>query len=153
MSTNEIDPARKEAFADRMMGTLNEGFLCLMISVGYRTGLLDQMAELPPSTSEEIAAATGLQERHIREWLGALVTGKIVEYDPNSKTYLLPKEHRPSLTRAGGPDNVAAFMRFLPFVAKVEDKIVDCFRTGGGVPYADFQGFSEGNYIQWCRTA
>ena len=41
------------------------------------------MAELPPSTSEEIAKQAGLNERYVREWLGAMVTGRIVNYDPD----------------------------------------------------------------------
>ena len=40
------------------------------------------MAKLPPSTRlREIAEAAGLNERYVREWLGAMVTGGIVEYD------------------------------------------------------------------------
>jgi hypothetical protein len=31
------------------------------------------MAELPPSTSEEIARAAALDERYVREWLGGMV--------------------------------------------------------------------------------
>ena len=101
------------------------------------------MAELPPSTSQEIADAAGLQERYVRECLGALVTGKIVDYEPEAKTYVLPKEHASSITRAGGAENLAAFIQLLPYVGKVEDQIVDCFRNGGGVPYSEYTGFSE----------
>lgn len=145
MSTaiTDFDQSKKEAFAGRMMGILNDGFLGVMISVGHRVGLFDKMAELPPSTSQEIADAAGLQERYVRECLGALVTGKIVDYDPNAKTYVLPKEHVPSITRGGGAENLAAFIQFLPHVGKVEDQIVDCFRNGGGVPYSEYTGFSE----------
>lgn len=145
MSTaiTDFDQSKKEAFAGRMMGILNDGFLGVMISVGHRVGLFDKMAELPPSTSQEIADAAGLQERYVRECLGALVTGKIVDYEPKARTYVLPKEHAPSVTRAGGAENIASFVRALPYMAKVEDQIVDCFRNGGGVPYSEYKGFSE----------
>ena len=65
-------------FAARLLTVLNDGALCLMISVGHRTGLLDTMRELPPSTSAEIARQSGLNERYVREWLGAMVTAGIV---------------------------------------------------------------------------
>ena len=52
-----------------------------MIAVGHRVGLFDAMRELPPSTSNEIARHTGLNERYVREWLGAMVTGRVVEVD------------------------------------------------------------------------
>jgi hypothetical protein len=50
-------------FASEMLATLNHGALCLMISVGHRTGLFDVMSGMAPSTSEEIAARSGLNER------------------------------------------------------------------------------------------
>ncbi len=76
---HHIDQAKAESFAERMLDILNNGGLALMTSLGHRTGLFDTMAELPPSTSEQIAAAAKLNERYIREWLGAMVTGGIVE--------------------------------------------------------------------------
>src|SRR5215510_12467783 len=93
-----FDKARAESFAGYALGLMNGGFLTLMISVGHRTGLFDVMATLPPSTSQEIAAKTGLKERYIREWLGSMVTGKIVEYDSEANKYRLPPEHAAMMT-------------------------------------------------------
>jgi hypothetical protein len=76
---------RSEAFAERMVGMLNEASLSMMISIGHRTGLFDTMASLAPSTSQQIADESGLQERYVREWLGAMVTGSIVNYEPIKK--------------------------------------------------------------------
>ena len=143
ITPTELDQSKKEAFAGRMMGVLNDAFLAVMISVGHRTGLLDTMATLPASTSQQIADAAGLQERYVRECLGALVTGGVVTYDPGSRTYTLPPEHAASLTRAAGPENLASFHRMVPFVSKVEDQIVERFRSGGEVPYSEFDGFSD----------
>lgn len=42
---SENDPA--EAFAERMIGTLNAGATALMLSLGHRTGLFDCTADLP----------------------------------------------------------------------------------------------------------
>src|SRR5438093_2998481 len=141
MTTETIDQAKAEAFAGRMVGILNDGVLALMTSIGHRTGLFDKMAELPPSTSEQIAAATSLNERYVREWLGAMVTGGFIEYDPAGKTYRLPPEHAPSVTRAGGPNNLAGMLQFMSLMGNVEDRIVDCFRNGGGVPYSAYPTF------------
>jgi hypothetical protein len=71
-----------EEFAEHLMGVLNGGALALMLSVGHSTGLFDAMASLPPSTSTQIAEAAGLNERYVREWLGAMTTGLIVNHDP-----------------------------------------------------------------------
>ena len=132
---NEIKTAEAEAFAGRLLTVLNDGALCLMISVGHRTGLFDAMRELPPATSDEIARHAGLNERYVREWLGAMVTGRVLEVDPQSNRFSLPPEHAAYLTRAAGADNVAVFAQYIALMGGVEDGIVECFRKGGGVPY------------------
>lgn len=138
-----VERSREDAFADRMLETLNRGAVALMLSVGHRTGLFDTMAGLPPSDSRRIAEAAGLQERYVREWLGTMVTGRVVEHDPAAGTYRLPAEHAACLTRAAGTGNVAQVAQFLPILAAVEDPILDRFRNGGGVPYTEFHRFHE----------
>lgn len=138
-----IDPDHTAAFAERVVGLLNDGGLVLMISIGHQVGLFDAMAGLAPSASGEIAAATGLDERYVREWLAAMTTGGVVRYDPAGRTYALPPEHAASLTRAAGHENLAVQTQFLPMLAGVERSLVECFRTGGGVPYAEYHRFHQ----------
>ena len=88
------DQSKAEAFAGRMLDVLNSSLLGLMISIDYQTHLFDVMSRLSsPSTSAEIANATNLNERYVREWLGAMVTGKIVEYNPDTSRYRLSRSH------------------------------------------------------------
>lgn len=138
-----IDRAKAEAFGERLLGAVNEASLVLMASVGHRTGLFDAMAGLEPATSDEIASAAGLEERYVREWLGAMVTARVVEYDPEGGTYRLPPEHAAALTRAAGPDNLGPFAGYIPILAAVEDEVVECFRNGGGVPYSSYPRLQE----------
>ena len=51
--------------------------------------------------------------------------------------------HAAVLTRAAGPDNLAAVMQFLPLMAEVETEVVGSFAEGGGVPYARYGRFHE----------
>jgi len=139
MSNAASEPARQ--FADRFVDTLNHAALALMTSIGHQTGLFDAMAGLPPSTSREIAEAAGLDERYVREWLGALVTGRFVAYDAETQTYALPAEHAACLTRAAGPDNLAVQSQYIAMLAAVERQVLACFRKGGGVPYEAFDEF------------
>ncbi|MCF2145114.1 methyltransferase domain-containing protein [Desmonostoc muscorum LEGE 12446] len=143
MTPQIFDETKAEAFAVRMLDILNNGALALMISIGHRTKLFDSLAELPPSTSQQIADAAGLNERYVREWLGAMVTGCFVEYNPVEKTYYLPREHGAFLTRIAPGDNIAPFAQFISVLGAVEDQIVDCFHKGGGVPYSQFKRFHE----------
>jgi 2-polyprenyl-3-methyl-5-hydroxy-6-metoxy-1,4-benzoquinol methylase len=143
MTTQALDQKKAEAFAGQMLGLLNSGMLAILTSVGHRTGLFDKIATMSPSTSEQIAKSAGLNERYVREWLGAMTTGGIVEYDPAGRTYRLPPEHAGFLTRAAGPNNMAKMTQFLALCGDVEDDIVESFRKGGGVPYSKFEKFQE----------
>jgi ubiquinone/menaquinone biosynthesis C-methylase UbiE len=137
----ELNAAKAEAFAGRMVGILNDALIALMTSIGHQTRLFDTMAELGPATSEGIAQAAGLNERYVREWLGAMVTGEIVEYDAAERRYHLPAEHAASLTRDAGSGNLATMTQFVSCMGNVEQGIVDCFRNGGGLSYSAYDRF------------
>ncbi len=139
----ELEQARVDKFAERMFDVLNSGGLALAISIGHRTRLFDAMGPLPPSTSEAIADAAGLDERYVREWLGVMVTGSIVEYFPIEDTYVLPPEHAAVLTRRACPDNLAIPMQFIPILGRVEDELLSAFETGGGVGHESYPRFQS----------
>lgn len=137
-----INTERTEVFEQKLQQMIYQGGLCLMISIGHRTGLLDVMGNIDCATSQEIAARAGLQERYVRDWLAAMASGGIVEYDEMFKTYRLPGEHAALLTRATGLKNYAINLQWFSIFGKMEDDIVRCFRDGGGAPesiFADLQ--------------
>ena len=59
MSPEDFDTARAEAFCERIAGTVEQGAIAVMVSIGHRTGLFDTMAAIPPSTSADIAWKAG----------------------------------------------------------------------------------------------
>jgi 2-polyprenyl-3-methyl-5-hydroxy-6-metoxy-1,4-benzoquinol methylase len=140
-STTPFSSAKADEFANRLLTILNQSSLCLMISIGHRTGLFDTMSHLEPSTSAEIASKAGLNERYVREWLGAMVTGRVVDLDPSTNKFSLPPEHAAALTRAAGSNNMSVFAQYIGMMGGVEDDIVECFYKGGGVPYSKFPRF------------
>lgn len=144
MELATLDPAKSEALMHKLLGALNGVGLALGASLGHRTGLFDAMAEVHEGeTSVELAARSGLSERYIREWLGAMVTSGVVDYDAETRKYHLPAEHAMLLTRAATPNNMAAAMQFTAVLAGVEDRVLDAFRDGKGVPYCAFHRFHE----------
>lgn len=136
-----LDPVKQEAFAGRMVEVLNGAALALITSLGHQAGLFEAMAGLPASTSGDIARAAGLNERYVREWLGGMVVGGFVEYEPEGRTYVLPPEHAASLTSAAGPDNLAGLMPYIGLMGEVEQQVLEAFRKGGGVPYSAYPRF------------
>src|SRR6266568_653150 len=138
-----IDQAKSDAFAEHMLSILNHAALSLMMSLGQKTRLFDTMSSMAPSTSMQIASAAGLHERYVREWLAAMVTGGVIEYDPAQGTYHLPDEHAVWLTRDGGINNLAFQAQYIVMLANVQEEVVDCFSRGGGVPYSSFPDFQR----------
>ena len=138
-----VDEKAVEEFGGQLLQVLNSAGIAMMISIGHRTGLFDALAESGPTTSGELAEAAELQERYVREWLGAMVTGKILRYDAEEKRYSLPPEHAALLTRTAAPDNFASTMQWVSVLGNVEDQIVACFEQGGGVHYEAYARFHE----------
>jgi 2-polyprenyl-3-methyl-5-hydroxy-6-metoxy-1,4-benzoquinol methylase len=136
-----FDQQRAEAFGERLTALLNDAFSALCLSLGHQTGLFDTMADLPAASSADIARAAHLDERYVREWLGAMSAAGIVVYDPAARTYHLPAEHAATLTRAAGPDNLAVMAQFVSLLASAEQPVAGCFRSGGGVPYSEYTEF------------
>jgi SAM-dependent methyltransferase len=136
-ATGTLDEARVEAFAGRLFELYTGGLLTFMVDIGHRTGLF-AAAAAGPATSAELAARADLQERYVREWLGAMVTGGVVEHDPAGGTYRLPAEHAACLTGPGSA-NLAPISRLDTHLAKHVDAVTRAFREGGGVPYAEFR--------------
>ena len=58
-------------FANRLLDIYTGSMLTNMLDIGYRTGLFEAAAH-GPATSEELSERAGLNERYVREWLGAL---------------------------------------------------------------------------------
>ena len=143
MAAVTFDQAASQVFAGRLLKIFNDGMVCLMVSVGHRTGLFDAMADGSARTTAQIAERADLHERYVREWLGAMVTGRIVDYDSAARTYTLPAERAAFLTRAAGIHNMALQTQYIALLGTVEDQIVACFRDGGGVPYAAFGDFQR----------
>lgn len=130
-------------FESRLITTLNSAATALMISIGHRTRLFDVMDNLAPSTSEEIAEKARLNERYVREWLGAMTCAGIIEVDSSGQRFQLPEEHAESLTRRAEAGNLAPYTQYVSTLGYVESKIVRSFNHGGGVGYDDFERFHE----------
>ena len=144
----ELDRGRVREFARTLFGMYTSGILTLMVDVGHRTGLFAALAD-GGGTSEEIAARAGLDERYVREWLGAMATGGIAGYDPSDATFTLPAEHAVCLT---GPSsrNLAPGSQQLAMLSRHVRDVAACFRDGGGVPYSAFRpDFTDAQDASW----
>jgi ubiquinone/menaquinone biosynthesis C-methylase UbiE len=70
-----------------------------------------------------------------------MVTGGIVEYRPETDTYLLPPDRAEFLTRKAVPSNMASMCQWIAVLGAVEDSVVEAFRHGQGIPYSAYKRF------------
>ena len=144
----KIDRQRVQDFARKLFGHYTSGILTLLVDVGHKTGLFEAAAK-GTGTSQEIADRAGLDERYVREWLAAMATAAVIEYDAESKSFTLPPEHALCLTGSSSR-NLAAGSQNLSMLSKRLPRIVECFRAGGGVSYSEYRpDFTEAMDASW----
>ncbi len=120
-----------------------------MISVGHRTGLFDKLTEIGGASSEQLSSAASLNERYVREWLGAMTVSGIVNYDEAARKYSLPPEQAHLLIANPAKIILQFFAQYVSVLGSVEDEIIECFHKGGGVLTRLTNGFTR----SWLRTA
>jgi SAM-dependent methyltransferase len=130
-----------DEFSTRYLKILNHGALCLMISVGHRTGLFQALRSVGPCTSEQLARASHLNERYVREWLGAMTAGRIVAIEGNQ--FVLPEAISQLFANEEEVSNVAYLAQYIGMLGEVETRVVECFSKGGGVPYSAYSRFHD----------
>ncbi|GAA5137445.1 class I SAM-dependent methyltransferase [Pseudonocardia adelaidensis] len=149
MEPDHPDPDRTRDFGEQLLGMLTGGMLSMLIGIGHRTGLFEAAAR-GPATSVELAERAGLHERYVREWLGAMVTGGIMEYDPADGRHRLPAAHAALLTGATSR-NIGPVANSLRTLGTVLPQVERCFAEGGGVPIAEFAAVSVGGLGETWR--
>lgn len=125
------------AFLDHLKAAYRGAALTQMIELGARHGLFDALAS-GPTTSEGLAARTGLNERQLREWLGATTVGQITSFDPATLVYTLPSEHALWLTGTRHT-NITPIAGMLNGLSQRIPDVADAFHHGRGVPYEAYR--------------
>jgi SAM-dependent methyltransferase len=132
-----------EALVERVFESVIGLFDVAAIHIGDRLGLYRALHANGPSTSAELAAATDTDERYVREWLEQqAVTDILTVDDPaaaaSSRRYALPDGHAEALVATENPNYIAALGRQALGMLSPLPRVVDAYRTGEGVPYAEY---------------
>lgn len=122
--------------------------LTLLVNIGHRTGLFAATAR-GPATSAELAERAGLDERYVREWLGAMITADVLDHDPATGRVTLPAEHAALLVGATAA-NIGPVTTTVRTMGALASEVERCFTAGGGVPYAGYAAVAgEGLGSSW----
>jgi 2-polyprenyl-3-methyl-5-hydroxy-6-metoxy-1,4-benzoquinol methylase len=132
-----VEQEKVHELAFRVVGDMGGAFTMALGYVGDRLGLFRAMAGAGPLTSEELAAKTGLNERYVREWLRAMVAAEYLDYDTESRKYVMTVEQAFVLGNEDSPMFVGGAFHFTAPSLYNLPRILDAFRNGGGIPYTE----------------
>ena len=133
MSATNIDEAKLEAFMGQAVTDMGAIISAPLMIIGEKLGLYKAMAGAGPLTSQEVAERAGAAERSVREWLRNQAAGGYITYDPESDRYTLPDEHALALADEESPFYILGVYDSIASLYADEDRILDAFRTGGGM--------------------
>jgi SAM-dependent methyltransferase len=138
MERETFDRARAAAMARQVGIDFGASLTMALAYIGDRLGVFKLLAAGEPMTSRQVAERTGLNERYIREWASAMAAAGYIEYHPANATFRMNREHAMVLTREDNTFFTDGAFQYAVACYRQIGKLIVAFRTGGGVPVADF---------------
>lgn len=135
MATTAIEHAKLEAFMGQAVVDLAASFSAPLVRLGARLGLYRALADGGPATPGELAERTATEPRMVREWLGNQAAGGYVIYDAATGSYTLPPEQAVALADEESDFCLLGAYDILASFFADEDRLVEAFRTGAGLPW------------------
>jgi 2-polyprenyl-3-methyl-5-hydroxy-6-metoxy-1,4-benzoquinol methylase len=145
--TLEPAVANPERTADALVGRLFEAGVGMMevmsVYVGDRLGLYRALRERGPATAADLASRAGIDQRYAREWLEQQAAADMLDVDDvdqeaEARRFSLPEAYVEPLLNLDSPYSIAPLARSIVACAKVLPELLDAYRTGGGVAWADY---------------
>jgi SAM-dependent methyltransferase len=143
MATSTDVDQRRDALVGRLFEATVGAMDVFAVYIGDRLGLYRPLAERGALTSGELAEATGTHERYAREWLEQQAASGILEVEDaeagaQERRFSLPPGHDEALVDETSLNYVAPVGKLMAACAKPLDAVLRAFRSGEGVPYADY---------------
>ena len=135
--------ARRDALAGRMFEAVLGALDLQAVYLGDRLGLYRSLADDGPATAAELAERTAIHPRYAREWLEHQAVGGVLDVDdvaatPEDRRYTLPSGHEAVLLTQDSLALMAPLARFVVGSAQTMPALLEAYRTGGGVDWADY---------------
>lgn len=131
-----------EALAERLIDAAVGALELFSVHIGWRLGLYGTLADGGRMTSDELATAASIDGRYAREWLeqqavaGFIATDE--DEDAGERRYWLPQTHATVFADPDSPAYVAPFGPMLAGIGAALPAVVEAYRSGAGVRYADY---------------
>lgn len=130
-----VNEEKLENLAEKVIGFLTGEMVSHMIYLGDKLDLYEALADMESASAEDLAEATGLQERWLMEWLRNQAASGLVNYEgdgvyslsPEAATIFLNTEHPFYLAGAFSA----------PTSPEELDQVEEAFHTGIGMTWDD----------------
>ncbi|OJF13045.1 class I SAM-dependent methyltransferase [Couchioplanes caeruleus] len=125
-----------EETAERLLGALIGAAELLTVELGRELGLYAALRDAP-RTPAELAGTTGTDERYVREWLEQQAAAGLIDVAADGR-FALPAAMAEVVLDETGPAYLGTAGQFALGLALATPAVIDAFRTGRGVSYADY---------------
>ena len=146
-STTDRMTANDEARRDEFAGRLNTSILSfaelLTVYLGDRLDLYQHLQQLGPSTAAELAERAGVNPRYTREWLEQQAVNGVLDVvnstaSADERRFALPDGHAEVLLDRDSLSYMTPLTRLMLSTAHTLPRVIDAFRSGGGVAWSEF---------------
>jgi SAM-dependent methyltransferase len=135
-----IDEGKLNAFIGQMLSDLGGASSVAMVRIGDALGFYKTLNAKGAMTAAELAAATSVNERYLREWLSHQAASNYLSYDPVTRKFSLPEEQAMVFAAEDSPVYMLGGFDMMAAMLDNQPKIEKAFRTGGGVAWGDQAG-------------
>ena len=141
----------------KVIGDFAGAMTTVLTLIGDQLGLFKDLAENGAADSDGLAERTGIDERYAR--VAARAARRRLSVRENGG-FALPPEHQLAFAQEGGPMFMCGGYEEFYAVLAVVPKLIESFKTGGGVRQSDYPrisgtacAFTAGWHENtWCRS-
>jgi len=108
-----------------------------LVRIGEQLGIYKALQNGVPMTSNELAQATGLAERYLREWLSAQAASGYVSYDPDDAKFSLSPEQAAIFADEDSPTYLTPAFDAVAAYLGNQDAVAERFKSGRGLGWGD----------------
>src|SRR5262249_30539073 len=135
-----IDDGKLHQFIGQLLGDLGGPSSVAMVRIGDALGLDKTLHAEGTSNSSELAAAAGVDERYVREWLSNQAASNYLPYDPATRKFALPPEQAMVFATEDSPVYMLGGFDLMAALLDNQPKVEKAFRTGGGIAWGEQAG-------------
>ncbi len=135
-----VDDAKLHQFMGQMLSDLGGAASVALVRIGDALGLYKTLYKGGPTTVDELAAATGINRRYLREWLSHQAASNYLSYDLATQKFALPPEQAMVFAIEDSPVYMMGAFDLMTWMTESKDQVQAVFPTGGGVPWSEHTG-------------